>query len=135
MVPAGVAELADARDSKSRSPCESVGSTPSSGTNRLQQAHGRDSPGMGGGMHRANRVVVGAFLRPAGREAVAAQVAGDNLVGEAELVGLQAPVLARAGEAVDEDERRRADDVAAQYLAAARESGHEPKPRRLNLGR
>ncbi len=29
--PAGVAELAVARDSKSRSPCESVGSTPSSG--------------------------------------------------------------------------------------------------------
>ena len=35
-VPAGVAELADARDSKSRSPCESVGSTPSSGTKSIQ---------------------------------------------------------------------------------------------------
>ena len=36
---AGVAELADARDSKSRSPCESVGSTPSSGTNSVQRRH------------------------------------------------------------------------------------------------
>src|SRR5688572_18394303 len=43
MTPAGVAELADARDSKSRSPCESVGSTPSSGTN-LRSAFSRRLP-------------------------------------------------------------------------------------------
>ena len=49
-----------------------------------------------------------AFMRPAGGGAMTAQVARDDLVVLAEKRDLLAPVAQAAGEAVDENERRRA---------------------------
>jgi len=45
-----------------------------------------------------------ALVRPAGRLAMAAQVARDDFVRPLEMIELRAPVFRRAGEAVDEDE-------------------------------
>ena len=49
-----------------------------------------------------------AFVRPARRLAVAAQIAGHHFVGLLEMLELRAPVVRAAGEAVDEDDGRSA---------------------------
>src|SRR6185436_16127274 len=58
--------------------------------------------------HVAAVVRDGALLRPPGRLAVATQIAGDDFVRRRKEIELRLPVLERAGEAVDEEERGRA---------------------------
>jgi hypothetical protein len=47
-----------------------------------------------------------AFLRPAGRLAMAAQVARDYVIRALELLDLVPPIFVRTGKAVHEDQRR-----------------------------
>jgi len=66
---------------------------------------------------------------------VPAKVAGNGHVPRAEGVGLRLPVLVRAAEPVDEDERRRtrAGACVVELRAVHRGVGHAGLPKKANL--